>query len=91
MTDYFVIASAETTIQVRAIGQGIDEALVEQGVSYIRREGWDDAHWVLLDYGDAVVHVFRQEEREFYDIERLWGDAPALTVTQIAELATGEA
>lgn len=91
MTDYFIIASAETDVQVRAIAQGIDQALSEQGVSFIRREGWEDARWVLLDYGDAVVHLFRQQEREFYDLERLWGDAPRLSGTQVAQLAATKA
>lgn len=78
MTDYFVIASAETDVQVRAITRAIIEGLEELGVPYKRHEGLEDARWVLLDYGDAVIHIFRQEERELYDLERLWGDAPRL-------------
>lgn len=78
MTDFFVIASAETTVQVRAIAQAVHERLEELGKPYRRREGWDDARWVLLDYGDVIVHVFRQPDREYYDLERLWGDAPRL-------------
>jgi ribosome-associated protein len=87
MTDYFVLVSAETTIQTRAIITGITEALAAQGVDYLRREGWDDARWVLLDYGDTVVHVFRKEEREYYDLERLWGDAPRLDMAQLEALS----
>lgn len=79
MTDYFVIASADTEVQVRAISSGIKEGLEELSVLHKRREGWDDARWVLLDYGDVVVHVFRHPEREFYDLVRLWGDADRLT------------
>ena len=78
MTEYFVIASAETEVQVRAITQAIVDSLEENGVICKRREGLQDARWVLLDYGDAVIHVFRQQERELYDLERLWGDAPRL-------------
>lgn len=78
MTDYFVIASAETEIQVRAISQAIIDGLEKLGVPCKRHEGLEDARWVLLDYGDAVIHIFRQEERELYDLERLWGDAPRL-------------
>ncbi len=82
ITDYFVIVDAGTEVQVRAIAEGIQEALVERGVTTLRREGWEDARWVLLDYGDAVVHVFRTEEREYYDLERLWGDAPRLVLDE---------
>lgn len=78
MTEYFVIASAETEVQVRAITEAIIDTLEEQGVPVKRREGLQDARWVLLDYGDAVIHIFRQQERELYDLERLWGDAPRL-------------
>jgi ribosome-associated protein len=91
MTDYFVLASAETAVQVRAITEGIAEALTAHEVSYARREGWDDARWVLLDYGDVVVHVFLQSEREYYDLERLWGDAPRLTVDKAGGLAANTA
>lgn len=82
ITDYFVIVDAGTEVQVRAIAEAIQEALVERGVTTLRREGWEDARWVLLDYGDVVVHVFRTEEREYYDLERLWGDAPRLVLDE---------
>lgn len=91
MADYFVIASAETTVQVRAIGQAIIDALAEKSINYNRREGWDDARWMLLDYGGTIIHIFRQEERAFYDLERLWGDAPHMTINQLAEQAETEA
>ncbi len=82
ITDYFVIASAETTVQVRAIVQAIAEALAEEDMIYTRREGWDEASWVLLDYGGVIVHVFLDEQREYYDLERLWGDAPRLSAAE---------
>lgn len=85
VTDYFVIVDAETEVQVRAIADGIKDELEEQGISPRRREGWEDAQWVLLDYGDTVVHVFRTEQREYYDLERLWGDAPRLTPPQTTD------
>lgn len=90
MTDYFVIASAETVIQVRAIVEGITEALAAWDVLYSRREGLEDARWILLDFGDVVVHVLQQAEREYYDLERLWGDAPQLRVSQSGELIACE-
>ncbi len=91
VTDYFVIASADTVVQVRAVAEGVAEALAEQGVSYLRREGWDDARWVLLDYVDIVVHVFLQEEREYYSLERLWGDAGKMEYKEAARPLPGGA
>lgn len=76
ITDYFVIASAETTVQVRAVTQAVVNNLAQEDIRYIRREGWDDTGWVLLDYGSVVVHIFLDEQREYYELERLWGDAP---------------
>ena len=70
---------------MRAITEGIQEALQAEGVVAYRREGWEDARWVLLDYGDAVVHIFRTEDREYYDLERLWGDAPRLILNETQE------
>ena len=80
MTDYFVIVDGSAEVQVRAISEAIRRELREIGVRPIGREGWADARWVLVDYGDAVVHVFQTEEREYYDLERLWGDAPRLVL-----------
>ena len=92
VTDYFVIASGNTNIQVRAIADEVEEQLrVRGGIKPIGREGEDEAKWLLLDYGDLVIHVFQPAERDFYRLERLWGDAPRLalpaTVTGRAPLA----
>ncbi|MGI5853326.1 MAG: ribosome silencing factor [Bacillota bacterium] len=75
VTDFFVILSGNTEIQVQAIAEAVKEKLEAQEVTYIRREGFSEGRWVLLDYGDVVVHVMHREEREYYDLERLWGDA----------------
>lgn len=75
VTDYFIICSANSTTQVKAIADHIEEKLDEQGVRPINKEGYREARWVLLDYGTCVVHIFVEEERQFYDLERLWGDA----------------
>lgn len=75
VADYFVIASAPTAVQVRAITEGVQATLKERGVVVRHREGYDLARWVLLDYGAVVVHVFNEVERAFYNLERLWGDA----------------
>lgn len=75
--DYFVIASASNDRQVRAICEEVEERVFKAGGGKPRAiEGLDDARWVLIDYGDWIVHVFLDEAREFYDLERLWGDVP---------------
>ena len=76
ITDYFVICSGGTERQVRTIVEEIEKALRDLGRKPVRREGETERRWVLLDYVDLVVHVFTEEEREYYDLERLWGDAP---------------
>ncbi|AVX19977.1 MULTISPECIES: ribosome silencing factor [Carboxydocella] len=79
MTDYFVIMSGNSTTQVRAIADGIEEKVKEGlGVIPLRREGLRSGRWILLDYGQAVVHVFLEEERQYYNLERLWGEAKRL-------------
>lgn len=81
VTDFFVIATGNTNIQVRAIADEVEEQLRERGgIKPIGREGADEAKWLLLDYGDLVVHVFQPEERDFYRLERLWSDAPRLAL-----------
>jgi ribosome-associated protein len=76
ITDYFVICSGSTERQVRTIVEEVEKSLRELGRKPVRREGESEGRWVLLDYVDLVVHVFSEEEREYYDLERLWGDAP---------------
>ena len=76
ITDYFVICSGVTERQVRTIVEEIEKALRDLGRKPVRREGETEKRWVLLDYVDLVVHVFTEQEREYYDLERLWGDAP---------------
>jgi ribosome-associated protein len=76
ITDYFVICSGTTERQVRTIVEEVEKALRELGRKPVRREGESERRWVLLDYVDLVVHVFTEQEREYYDLERLWGDAP---------------
>ncbi len=77
VADYFVIAAGRSRVQVQAIADGIEEAMDEAGVALGHREGYESARWVLLDYGDVVVHVFAEEERRFYGLERLWEETDA--------------
>ena len=76
ITDYFVIASGASDRQVRTIIDEVEKALSAKGAKAIRREGRAGGRWVLLDFVDLVVHVFTREEREYYELERLWKDAP---------------
>ena len=83
VTDYFVICTGNTDIQVKAIADEIEDKLREEGgIKPIGREGLSEAKWVLLDFGDLVVHVFQPEEREFYRLEKLWSDAPRLELPE---------
>ena len=75
-TDFFVLATGNSDIQVRAIAEHILEQLAKEGVRPLHVEGLDRARWVLLDFVDFVVHVFHPVAREFYQLELLWGDAP---------------
>jgi ribosome-associated protein len=77
-TDYFVVCSGNTDRQAKAIHDGILEGLrKEHGVRPRKVEGVSQAHWILMDYLDVIVHVFTPESREFYRLEQLWGEAPA--------------
>jgi ribosome-associated protein len=81
ITDFFVIASGTTDRQVKTIVEEVEKALRDLGRKPVRREGETEGLWVLLDYVDIVVHVFAEEEREYYDLERLWRDAPRVEWT----------
>jgi ribosome-associated protein len=76
ITDYFLICSGGSERQVRAIADAIDEQLGQSGIASLGVEGYREGRWILMDYGDVIVHVFSQETRDFYDLERLWGDVP---------------
>lgn len=78
MADYFILVTGKTDRQVGAIVEGIKDRLGEMGQKPERLEGEKGSHWILLDYGGVVVHVFHQEAREYYQLERLWADAPQL-------------
>ena len=74
-TDFFVICSGTNTRQIRAIADGVMDALAAKGIKPAHIEGYDRSEWVLIDYFDFVVHVFAPETRMFYSLERLWGSA----------------
>jgi ribosome-associated protein len=75
VTDYFVIASGSNRVQIRAITEAVEEALRGAGERPGHAEGREDGRWVLLDFGDVIVHILAPVERQYYNLERLWGDA----------------
>lgn len=80
IADYFVICSGSNTMQVGAIADGIGQALAQAGIHPSHVEGATEANWVLMDYGDVVVHVFEEQTRTYYSLEKLWGEAPRMPV-----------
>lgn len=84
-TDYFVICSADSDVQVKAIADQVDKALSDEGIRCWHREGLKALSWVLLDYVDVVVHIFKKDVRDFYNLEKLWGDAPSEMMKDTAE------
>ena len=89
ITDYFVICSGQTDRQVKTIVEEVEKAVRDLGERPVRREGEADSRWVLLDYVDVVVHVFAEQEREYYDLERLWRDAPRVPWNGSQQAAAG--
>lgn len=90
ITDAFVITSGTNPRQVRTIAEEVELRVAKEcGPRPLRVEGLDDARWVLLDYGDFVVHVFLDEVRRYYDLERLWSDAPRVEWDEEATAASG--
>jgi ribosome-associated protein len=75
ITDYFVICSGESTTQIKAIAEEIEERFHAAGVKPLGVEGLSHSHWVLMDYNDVIIHIFEEETRKFYELEKLWIDA----------------
>lgn len=78
--DYFVICSASSDTQVKAISDALEKELRDRGIKTYHREGYEALNWVLLDYFDVVVHIFKTEARDFYNLEKLWGDAKVIEI-----------
>jgi len=80
VTDYFLVCSGRSTTHVKSIADAIREELKDDGVRPLHSEGATQSGWVLLDYGDVLMHVFLEDTRAYYALERLWGDAPSISV-----------
>lgn len=81
LADYMVIATGTSSTQVKALAETVEEKLDEQGVSVSHIEGYRSNSWILLDYIDIIVHIFNEEAREFYDLERLWQDGKEIDIS----------
>lgn len=81
LTDVFLLVTGRNERNVQAIAAEIEDKMIETGAKPLRREGRAEGRWVLLDFGDVVVHVFHEEERLFYSLERLWKDCPTIPLT----------
>jgi|SRR5579859_405543 len=82
LAEYFVIATGTSDRQIRAISAGIQEGMDDVGVHRLRQDGMPEDGWVLVDYGQIIVHIFGPEQRAYYDLERRWSDAPTLLKVQ---------
>ena len=80
IADWFILASGGSANQVRSLCDYLEEALGKAGFHPLRTEGYATGDWITLDYGDALIHLFRREVRQFYDLERLWADAAAVNI-----------
>ena len=80
LVDAFLLATGNSERNVAAIADAVEEAMLEQGVKRLRREGKGEARWILIDFGDLVVHVFHEQERTYYSLERLWKDCPVVPI-----------
>ena len=81
ITDYFVVCSGDSDTQVKAIADEVDKEMRDEGIRPWHTEGYQALNWILIDFVDVVVHIFKKETREFYNLEKLWGDAPMTEVT----------
>lgn len=85
MTEYFVIATGGSPLNIRAMSDHIEEELAKIGTRRLMREGYDNAEWVLLGYDDMIIHIFNAEAREFYKLEHIWKDAESVDIADLLE------
>ena len=83
IADYFLIASASNKNQVLALTDSVEEVLGRAGYEQKQKEGYQSANWILMDYGDIIIHIFDRENRLFYDLERIWGDGEITTIEEL--------
>lgn len=85
IADYFIVCSGTSMTHIKTLADHVEEKLIGQNVQCLHREGYNSARWILLDYGDIVVHIFLEEDREFYGLERLWQDGKPVPLVETRE------
>ncbi len=80
VADYFIIASGTSVTHIKSLADNVEEKLAEKGVKPIHIEGYNSARWILLDYNDIVIHIFHEDDREYYGLERLWQDGREINI-----------
>lgn len=83
LADCFIICSAPSTTQVKALGDAVEEEMDKVGEALLKKEGKQGLNWILMDYGDVIVHIFYQETRDFYGLEKLWADAAEIELDSV--------
>lgn len=83
LADYFIICSAPSTTQVKALADTVEEEMDKKGETLLKKEGKQGLNWILMDYGDVIAHIFYQETRDFYGLEKLWADAHEIELDTI--------
>lgn len=86
ITDYFVIATGSSAPQLQALCDALEDELLKDGIKPKNKEGYDTADWILLGYDEVIVHIFKGETREFYNLEHIWKDAEAVDISDIIEI-----
>lgn len=82
LSDYFIIVTGTSTTQIQAMADALEEKMEQSGFKLHHKEGFRNGRWILVDYGNIIVHIFHDEERQFYNIERIWVDAKSIAVEQ---------
>ncbi|MBR0173790.1 MAG: ribosome silencing factor [Lachnospiraceae bacterium] len=85
LADYFIIASGKNRNQLQALKENVEEQMEKAGFFVKNVEGYDTAHWILMDYGDVILHIFDEESRTFFDLERIWRDGRPVTPDAVAD------
>ncbi len=85
IADYFLIASGNNRAQMQALAENVEEQMEKKGFEIRQKEGYQSANWILLDYGDIIIHLFDRENRLFYDLERIWRDGESISLSDLPE------
>lgn len=90
LADYFIIANGSNRSQIQALSDAVEEVLGKAGYPVKQMEGYNNANWVLLDFGDIIIHIFDRENRLFYDLERIWCDGRSMTAEELRDMSGNE-